>query len=96
MAKHTIIAGGPLQVLGHEGTVESGTVLATIETDCDLAGLLNLLQFGSAIVAADESEDESAEAKADPKPPRRRPAARTQAPAGATSPGTKAAARRRR
>ncbi len=50
MAKHKIIAARKLQVIGHDGDVEAGTELATIETECELSSLVSLLHFGSAIV----------------------------------------------
>ncbi len=63
MRKHKIIATRPLQILGHEGTVEPGTLLATIETDCEIGSLLSSLQFDNARV---ETEADEASGESDP------------------------------
>ncbi len=87
MAKHTIIAARPMQILGHEGDVEAGTVLATIETDCELGSLVSALHFGTAKVDAGDA-DAGGESPTVSRTSKRRAAA---APAGQASTGAKSA-----
>lgn len=68
MAKNRIVASRPLQILGFEGSVEAGTVLAEIDTDCEIGALLSALQFGGAEIEREDSEEES-EAQPEPEAP---------------------------
>jgi hypothetical protein len=58
MAKNRIVASRLLQILGHDGDVEPGTVLATIETDCEIGALLSALQFGNAELEREPQDGE--------------------------------------
>ncbi len=83
MVKHKIIAARKLQVIGHDGDVEAGTELATIETECELSSLVSLLHFGSAIVEPVEAPEDDTPQTTTSKPSRRKAAAApASAPAG--------------
>lgn len=86
MPKHKIIASRPLQILGHEDTVEPGTVLATIETDCEIGSLISSLQFGNATLESEATEAEAANETGD-KPTTRRTSKRTTAAAAPAGDG---------
>jgi hypothetical protein len=72
MAKNRIVASRLLQIVGFEGDVEPGTVLAEIDTDCEIGALLSALQFGGAEIEREDSEQES-EAQPEPEAPAKPP-----------------------